>query len=56
MVAKGNTELAGLLNTMISEEINSGNIDRLLAKYDVGSGTFYPVALPYRQPVRPRAQ
>lgn len=56
MVAKGNTELAGLLNTMISEEINSGNVDRLLAQYDVGSGTFYPVALPYRQPVRPRAQ
>lgn len=56
MVAKGNSELAALLNTMISEEINSGNVDRLLAQYDIGSGTFYPVALPYRQPVRPRPQ
>lgn len=51
LVAKGNYALKGLLDVMVSEMTNSGRADRLIAKYDLGSGTFYPLAQPYRQPV-----
>lgn len=51
MVAKGNYKLKGLLDAMIAEAVNSGRADKMIAKYDIGQGTFYPVALPYRQPV-----
>lgn len=51
IVAKGNYALKGLLDVMVSEMTNSGRADRLIAKYDLGSGTFYPLAQPYRQPV-----
>jgi polar amino acid transport system substrate-binding protein len=51
LVAKGNYALKGLLDVMVSEMANSGRTDRLIAKYDLGSGTFYPLAQPYRQPV-----
>ena len=50
MVAKGNYQLKGLMDAMISEAVNSGRADRAIVKYDIGKGTFYPVALPYRQP------
>ena len=50
LVAKGNYQLKGLLDVMIAEMANSGRADRLIAKYDLGSGTFYPVARPYRAP------
>jgi hypothetical protein len=51
LVSKGNYELKGLLDVMMAEMVNSGRADRLIAKYDIGSGTFYPLARPYRQPV-----
>jgi polar amino acid transport system substrate-binding protein len=51
MVAKGDYRLKGLLDVMIAEMVDSGREDRLIAKYDVGSGTFYPRAKPYRAPV-----
>jgi polar amino acid transport system substrate-binding protein len=50
MVAKGNYRLKGLMDAMIVESVNSGRADRTVAKYDIGQGTFYPVAIPYRTP------
>jgi len=54
MVAKGNYELKGLMDVMIAEMANSGRLDRLISEYDIGSGTFYPAALPYRTPLSPQ--
>jgi polar amino acid transport system substrate-binding protein len=48
MLAKGDVRLQSMMDVALSELVNSGEIDRLLAKY-AGTGLpFYPDARPYR--------
>jgi len=50
MIKKGETKLKSLLDTALTELLNSGRITALLRQYDEQGGTFYPVTFPYRQP------
>lgn len=56
LVRQDEIEFKNLLDVMLAEALNSGRVDHLLAKYDLGGGTFYPLALPYREPVKPLLQ
>ncbi len=43
----GEIEFKNMIDTVLREEINSGFIDKLLAKYDTFGNSFYPSAPPY---------
>jgi ABC-type amino acid transport substrate-binding protein len=48
MLKKGDIRLKSMMDVALAELVNSGEIDKLLAKY-AGSGLpFYPVSRPYR--------
>jgi ABC-type amino acid transport substrate-binding protein len=52
IVPKGNFALKGLIDAMLSEFVNSGQLNHLIEKYDLNPGTIYPLAYPYRSPVQ----
>jgi ABC-type amino acid transport substrate-binding protein len=56
MVPKGGYALQGLMDGMLSEVINSGELDQLITKYDIDPGTIYPRAYPYRAPLHGTGQ
>ncbi len=44
----GDLELKNMIDTVLEELLNSGEVDKLIKKYEATPGAFYPVALPYR--------
>lgn len=50
MVAKGELNLLNMLNTALAEAANTGEIDRIVAKYEDAPGLLLRRALPYRSP------
>lgn len=48
MLQKGDVRLKTMLDTALTELLNTGKIDELMRKYVPSQGTFYPVAYPYR--------
>jgi polar amino acid transport system substrate-binding protein len=47
-VAKGEWSLLSTINPTIDQMINSGTVEKVVAKYEKTPGSFYPRALPYR--------
>lgn len=48
MMRKGETQLKTMLDTALSELLNTGFVDQLMRKHVPQVGLFYPVAYPYR--------
>jgi len=49
MIKKGEYKLQSMINIAIQELLNSGYVDKVIAKYEPFKGAFYPTALPYRE-------
>ena len=47
---RGQGEFKSMLNTVLQEMLNSGDIDKLMQKYKANSKSFYRVAAPYQIP------
>ncbi len=50
MFKRGQMEFKDMLDTALAQLINSGAVDKTMAKYEKHKGTLYRVALPYQKP------
>jgi len=50
MFKRGEMEFKDMLDTALSQIINSGAAEKIISKYEKYPGTLYRVALPYKQP------
>ncbi len=50
----GEITFKNMINTVLEELLNSGEIERLIKKYELAPGAFYPVARPYQTPSNTR--
>lgn len=50
MIPQGEYELKRMLDTALSEILNSGQVDRIIDKYESHPGTYYRIQKPYRVP------
>lgn len=48
LVRRGEQDMLNFINMALTEMMNDGFIDKLLSKYEAYPGSFYRVALPYR--------
>jgi ABC-type amino acid transport substrate-binding protein len=51
MFRRGEYEFKAMLDTVLDEVINSGEMDRIIAKYELAPNLIYRVASPFRQPL-----
>jgi ABC-type amino acid transport substrate-binding protein len=52
MFSRGQSEFKAMLNTTLDELINSGEIDKVIAKYEAYPNAYFRVAFPYRSDYR----
>jgi ABC-type amino acid transport substrate-binding protein len=50
MIAQGQDVFKAMLNVALEEQINSGHIDMLIAKYQTLPKSYYPIAKPFSLP------
>lgn len=50
MFRRGQMEYKDMIDTALSQLVNSGAVDKIIQKYEKHPGTIYRVALPYQQP------
>jgi len=50
MFKRGEYEFKSMIDTVLDEIINSGAMDRIIAKYEIAPNLVYRVAKPYKQP------